>query len=146
MVWLLILFVIIGLVAVFSYIKKKQIELEESFQKRFAGKTIRCMDKYALFIAQQSDGYSHFRGTGYLVLTDQELYYERQFGHKVISIPLASIVDVGETLRLGGQSTGRSMLKVAFKDQKGQEDAVAWRVKQLHRWQDEISALIAKKV
>ena len=75
MVWILILFAIIGLVIVFRYIKKKEIELEEGIQNRFAGKKIRFMDKYALFIAQLSDGYSHFRGIGHLVLTDQELYY-----------------------------------------------------------------------
>jgi len=142
MIWLFGILAVIGLVIAFGYVRKKELELEERFQKRFAGKKIQLMDKYALFIAQQSDGYSHFRGVGRLVLTDQELHYERQFGHKIISIPLSSIVQVGETLRLGGQSTGKPLLKVDFRTQEGQEDAVAWRVKALHRWKNEISALI----
>ena len=145
MIWVLILLAVTVIAAGLGYVKKKEIELEASFQERFAGKNIRFMDKHAVFIAQQSNGYSHVRGMGYLVLTDEELYYKRQFGNKVLSIPLSSIVHVGQTSRLAGQSPGRSMLKVAFTTPAGQEDAVAWRVKELQRWIDEISAAIANK-
>ena len=145
MIWVYVLLAVIVLAAVLGYVKKKEIELEARFQKKFAGKNIRFVDKYALFIAQQSDGYSHVRGMGHLVLTDEELHYKRQFGNKVISIPLSSIVHVGQTLRLGGHSTGRALLKVVFTTLGGQEDAVAWRVKDLQRWKDEISAVISNK-
>jgi len=142
MIWILVTLAVIALVIVFRYIKKKEIQLEEDFQSRFAGKNVRIMDKYALFIAQQSDGYSHIRGIGRLVLTDQELYYKRQLGNKVLSIPLTSVLQVGETLRLGGQSLGKPLLKVDFRTQEGKEDAVAWRVKELDRWKDEIAAVV----
>jgi hypothetical protein len=142
MVCIYILIGIIGLVIAFRYIKRKEVELEKSFQQRFAGQNILLKDKYALYIAQQSDGYSHTRGTGYLVLTDQELYFKRQFGNKVISMPLQSILQASETLRLGGQSIGKSLLKVSFRNQQGKEDAVAWRVKDLHRWKNEIQKRI----
>jgi len=145
MIWVYVLLAVIVIAAALGYVKKKEIELEARFQKEFAGKNIRFMDKHALFVAQQSDGYSHVRGMGHLVLTDEELHYERQFGNKVISIPLSSIVHVGQTLRLGGQSPGRPMLKVVFTTLEGQEDAVAWRVKELQRWKDEISAVISNK-
>jgi hypothetical protein len=145
MVWVYVLLAVIVIAAGLGYVKKKAIELEADFQGRFAGKNIRFMDKHALYIAQQSDGYSHVRGMGYLVLTDEELYYKRQFGNKVLSIPLSSILHVGQTRRLVAQSTGRSMLKVAFTTLAGQEDAVAWRVKELQRWIDEISAAIGNK-
>ncbi len=137
--WVYVLLAVIGLALFMGYVKKKEIELEARIRGKFVGENIQFMDKYALFIAQQSDGYSHVRGNGYLVLTDQELYYERQFGHKVISIPLERIIQVGETLRLGGQSTGRTLLKVDFKTETGLEDAVAWRVRDLQRWKDKIS-------
>jgi len=142
MKWILIILGIGIIAAAFYFLKKKEIEMDQRFQKRFSNKNIRFKDKYALFIAQKSDGYSHFRGTGYLVLTDQELFFERQVKRKVIEIPLNSITHVGETLRLAGKSTGRKKLKVEFKDQNGRIDAVAWRVKELQRWIDEISALI----
>lgn len=126
----------------FVHLKKKQDEIEANFQKRFAGKKIRFMDKHALYIARESDGYSHFRGQGYLVLTEDELYFERQLVKKIIEIPIGSIVEVGKTKRLAGQGPGM-MLRVVFNSQDGQQDAVGWKVKELERWIHEIS-LVAR--
>ena len=136
--------IIVGIVFIFFVIlKRKQDEVEADFQKRFAGKKIRFIDKYALYIARESDGYSHFRGTGYLVLTEDELYFERQLNRKIVVIPTGSIIKAEETRRLAGQSTGRMMLKVAFETPGGEQDAVAWRVKKLEQWIKEIS-LVAR--
>lgn len=135
---------IIGIVFVcivivfFVHLKRKQDEIEANFQKRFAGKKVRFMDKHALYIARESDGYSHFRGQGYLVLMEDELYFERQLVKKIIEIPTGSIVDVGKTKRLAGQGPGM-MLKVVFKTQDGEQDAIGWKVKELERWINEIS-------
>ncbi len=119
MTWLIITIAILGVIIFFIFLKKKQDELEESFQKRFTGKNIRMIDKYALYVAKESDGHSHFRGSGYLVLTGDELYFERQMDGKIIMIPLSSIIKVDSTRRLGGQSPGKLMLKVEFKTQEG---------------------------
>jgi hypothetical protein len=126
----------------FVHLKRKRDEIEENFQKKFANKKIRFMDKQALYIARESDGYSHFRGQGYLVLTEDELYFERELVKKIIEIPIDSIVKVDKTKRLAGQGPGM-MLKVVFNTQDGQQEAVAWKVKDLERWIDEIS-LIAR--
>ena len=126
----------------FVHLKRKQDEIEANFQKRFANKKIRFLDKRALYIARESDGYSHFRGQGYLVLTEDELYFERQLVKKIIEIPTRSIVKVGKTRRLAGQGPGM-MLKVVFKTQDGGQDTVGWKVKELDRWIHEIS-LMAK--
>ena len=100
------------------------------------------MDKYALYVARQSDGYSHFRGMGYLVLTEDELFFERQLDRKIITIPIGSIVKVERTKRLGGQSLGKMMLKVVFETQDGEQDAIAWKVKELEQWIKEISIMV----
>ncbi len=93
--------IIVGIVIIFFvFLKRKQDEVRTSFQKRFAGKKIQFMDKYALYVAKQSDGYSHFRGSGYLVLAEDELYFERQLDRKIIIIPIGSIVKVERTKRL----------------------------------------------
>jgi hypothetical protein len=137
----------VGVVIVFFvYLKRKQNELKASIQKRFAGKNIQFMDKYALYVAKQSDGYSHFRGSGYLVLTEDELYFERQLDRKKIIIPIGSIVKVERTRRLGGQSPGKMMLKVVFKTQDGEQDAIAWKVKELEQWIKEISIMVRNSV
>ena len=131
-------------VCFFVYLKKKQDELEANFQQRFSGKNIRLIDKTALFVAQESDGYSHFRGIGYLVLTDDELYFERQLVSKVVQIPITSIKNVGETYSLGGQNPGKSMLRIDFKDSSDKNDSIALRVKELERWKNTIACMIGE--
>lgn len=140
MVWYVVIGVAsIALILFFMLLKRKQDALEESFQKRFAEKDIKLLDKYALFVAQESDGYSHFRGIGYLVLTSEELYFERQLKKKVVQIPVSCITHVGETTRLGGQSPGKTMLKITFKDLNGKQDSIALCVKELGQWKKEIA-------
>ena len=135
--------IIVGIVIIsFVFLKRKEDEVEASFQERFAGKKIQFMNKYALYVAKQSDGYSHFRGKGYLVLTEDELYFERQLDRKIIIIPIGSIVRVERTRRLGGQSPGRMMLKVVFETQDGEQDAIAWKVRELDQWIKEISITV----
>ena len=135
--------IFIGIVIIFFvHLKRKQDEIEANFQKRFAFKKIRFLDKHALYVAQESDGYSHFRGQGYLVLTEDELYFERQLVKRIIKIPTDSIVRVDKTKRLAGQGPGM-MLKVVFKKQDGEQDAIGWKVKEFDRWVKEIS-LMAK--
>ncbi len=139
--------IVIGIIIVivvtvfFVFLKKRQDEVEANFKKRFTGKEIKIMDKYALYIAKISDGYSHFRGVGYLVLTEDELYFERQLNREVIRIPADSIVKAEKTRRLAGQSTGRMLLKVIFETPDGKQDAIAWSVKKLEQWIKEISMM-----
>ena len=128
----------------FTHLKSKQDEIEANFQKKFAGKKIQFMDKHALYVARESDGYSHFRGQGYLVLTEDGLFFERQLVKKIIEIPIGSIVRVEKTKRLAGQGPGM-MLKVVFKTRNGAQDAVGWKVKELERWIDEISLTVRSR-
>ena len=126
----------------FVHLKKRQDEVEANFQSKFADKNIKLLDKTALFIAQKSDGYSHSRGIGNLVLTDDELYFERRLITKVLEIPLSSIVEVGETNRLAGQGLMRPMLKIDFIDRLGETDTVGIQVKELALWKEVLSVSI----
>jgi hypothetical protein len=144
MKWIVMFLAVVVIVIFFRYLRKKQNELEENFQRRFTGKKIRFMDKCAVFRAQESHGYSQSQGMGYLVLTDDELYFERTFLRKVLPIPTTSITKVGETKRLGGQNPGKPMLKIEFKDNEGNKDSIALTVKELSKWQNEISAVVRK--
>ena len=142
MPWYIILFPVVIVIIFFFMLKKKQDEIERNFQKRFAGKKILLMDKYALYVARERDGYSHFRGNGYLVLTNDELFFERQLNKMIVKIPVNSILGVDKTRRLGGQAPGKLMLKVNFKNSDGSEDAIAWKVKELDKWINTISGNI----
>lgn len=141
MIWFV---VSIALVCVVLFLKNKQDQLEESFQKRFAGQQILSMDKYARLIAQQSHGLSQVSGMGYLVLTGQELYFKLQLNSKEISIPGAALMSVGETRRMGGKNPLRTMLKVEFRTSDGQEDAIAFLVKDQPLWKAEIAKVMKK--
>ncbi len=145
MTWFLISIAIICIALFFLFLKKKQDELEKSFQKKFAGQKILYMDKYARIIAQQSHGLSQTAGMGYLVLTSQELYFKLQLINKEISIPVASLMNVGETRRMGGKNPLRTMLKVDFNTIDGKEDAIALLVKDLPRWKIELSHIMKKQ-
>lgn len=126
--------IIIGISAItwfFVFLKKKQDKLEANFQKRYSGKTIRCLDKCAIFRAQESNGFSQSQGNGYLVLTDDELYFEMTLLNRVLSISIASIVKVEQANRLLGVNPGRPMLKVTFADCNGNIDSIALSVKEL---------------
>ena len=141
MIWIIVIIAAAIIIKFFIFLKNRQDELEASFQQRFGGFKIQFMDKHALYIARESDGYSHFRGTGYLVLAKNELYFERLLKRKIIIIPTSSIITVEKTKKIAGQSPGM-MLKVVFKTPEGEQDAVAWKVKELDRWIKEISAMI----
>lgn len=126
----------------FVYLKKKQDELEIDFQKRFSGKNIRYLDKQAVFRAQQSRGYSQAQGKGYLVLTDDELYFEMTLLSVILSIPVASITRVEKTNRLLGVNPRRPMLKIEFDDGSGNNDAIALNVKELAAWMNAITEAV----
>jgi len=136
---------IIIIIGFFVYLKKKQDELEDDFKKRFSGKNILLLDKHAEFIAQESDGFVQVRGLGYLVFTDEVLFFQRQLGNKIVLIPIHSIVQAGETRRLGGRSPGRTMLQIKFKDNSGKNDSIALLVKELSLWKKVIAGAIDKK-
>ena len=139
--------IILGVSAViwfFVYVKKKQDELEASFQQRFAGKKILFMDKHARIIAQESHGYSQTMGMGYLVLTPEELYFKLQLINKELTIPVYSLLAVGETRRMKGKNPLRLMLKIDYKSSDGNKDAIALLVKDLPRWKIEISNVMKK--
>jgi hypothetical protein len=146
MKWTIVAIVVFVTIILFVLLKRKQDELGENFKKRFSGKDIQYMDKYALYVATKSDGYKHFRGSGYLVLTNKELYFERLFKKKIIILPISSILNVGKTMRLAGQSPGSLMLKVTYKTQDGENDAIAWKVKDLERWIREVSAMMKNHI
>ena len=139
MKWIHIVLWAIGIALFFALLKKRQDEVERTFQQRFLGVSIRLLDKYALYVARASDGASHIRGIGYLVLTDKELYFKRQLDKMVIAIPIASIQEVGETMRLAGQCPGKRMLKVDFHTEEGEADAIAWCVKDREKWIHELT-------
>ena len=135
----------IAIVWFFIILKRKQDALEENFQRLFSKAEVKRLDKHAVFKAQQSHRYSQAQGMGYLVLTDDELYFEMGLLDKVLSIPVANISKVGQANRMLGVGTLRPMLTVECEDAAGELDAIALSVKELGEWEHDIAHAMAER-
>lgn len=133
------------LIRFIRFARRREAELEQNFQARFAGEEIIHMDKQVQIMAQQSRGFSQASGLGRLVLTPRELYFTMQLMNREIAIPVSSLKSVGETRRMGGKGTIRPMLKIVFSTPDGEEDAIALIVKDRERWQAEIAGIMAER-
>jgi len=137
-----ILLIVSVVVWFFVFLWRKQQEVEQNFQRRFAGKKILKLEKHAHFRAHESSGYSQVSGQGYFVLTDKILYFEMVLMKKVIEIPLSAITNVEFTYRLLGVSPARKMLRVQYVDAKGRRDSIALTLKDREGWQRAIKLAI----
>jgi hypothetical protein len=71
------------------------------------------------------------RGNGTLVLTDSELYFERWLPRKEFHVPLSTIQSIETPTSFLGKTNFRKLLKVDFRNDAGQNDAIAWLVPDL---------------
>lgn len=126
----------------FVFLKRKQDPLESKINNRFAEKKILHLDKTVTFKGHESEGYSQIQGGGYLVLTDEELYFEMTMMEKIVSIPVSSILKVDQSRRLKGVGTIRPMLIVEFADSNGEKDSIAVFVRNLPLWIKHINDVI----
>lgn len=139
--FLVLIFVILSILFIISFfkkLKKTQDELKELITQRFEGQTIHLRDPIAFLVAQQSRGYSQRQGNGNLILTDHELFFAMTIPKTIISIPLKTIKNIERPLRMCGQCIMKKLLKINFTTPEGTETAIAWYVKELDRWENEI--------
>lgn len=126
-------------------LKKRHDEFERKIHETYSNKNTQRIDKAVFLAAQESRGLSQTQGLGYLILTDSCLYFEMQPIDKTIEIPLSSILNVGETYRMGGKSTGKRWLKIEYKI-NDENDALALSVKKLDEWQKDLQQAIKENV
>ena len=126
------------LVWFFKKLKAAQDEIKATIEERFSGQKIHMHDRLALHVAQQSSGYSQKRGNGNLILTDHELFFAMPCPKTIHTIPLKSILRIERPTRMGGKCMMKPLLKVCFKTETGEEDAIGFHVKELDRWESEI--------
>ena len=144
MIYIGIFAIVLVLIVLFVFLKKKQDELEERFQSKYSGSIIEKLDKQVFLAAQESKGYSQSQGLGYLILTDEHLIFDMQLMDNIITIPLSSITNIGQTRRMGGKSTGKTWLKVEYRDNSGRNDALALSVKNLDVWQEKLKSITGR--
>ena len=98
----------------------------------------RRVDRAASFFGQQSRGPGQIRGNGTLILTESELIFEMWLPRREFRIPLASIESLENPKSFLGKSRFTPLLKVVFNDQQGSKDSMAWQVRDLSGWMEQI--------
>ncbi|MHA1111328.1 MAG: hypothetical protein ACTSRE_09515 [Promethearchaeota archaeon] len=95
------------------------------------------------YFGQESKGLGQVRGNGSLILTDSELYYEMWAPKRVLRIPRNSILRVENPSPKWHlkKSKSRPLLKIHFRNEKGEEDSAAWIVPHLEQWIQHVSGL-----
>ena len=117
----------------------------KSILEKFEVKDIICLLVGANFFGQESLKLRQVRGNGVLVLTSEELYFEMWIPKRVFRIPIYSIIDLEETKWHLRKTKNRLLLKIIFTNSMGETDSVAWIVRDLDLWINEIQNQMAKK-
>jgi hypothetical protein len=121
--------VFLALVASFAFLRRLADDRERAARERFPD--ARLIVRGANFFGQQSSGVLQGRGNGTLVLTDSELFFERWVLRKEYHIPLTAVESVETANSFLGKSIFQPLLKVNFRNDAGQPDAIAWYVPDL---------------
>lgn len=140
MVWIIV-GVVVVLYFVLAALKKSQQNQSAEILDKFKDKKVLKSAQSANFFGQQSQGMAQMRGNGALILTDNELYFQMLMPKKELHIPISSISQVETPKSFLGKSKFMPLLKVEYKDDKGQTDAAAWLVKDLSAWKEAIEKL-----
>jgi hypothetical protein len=98
---------------------------EQALRARFP--QARVIIPRANFFGQESKGRFQWRGNGTLVVTDQEVFFEKWLPRREVHIPLTSIQAVETPRRFLGKTLGSNpLLKITYRAEGKQTDAVAW--------------------
>ncbi len=140
MTWLIVsVFIVFSVIPFFMWVYNKAKAHEQFIEDKFAGFDIIHLDNKVVLKAQLSRGYSQIQGLGTMVLTKNELYFKFQLINKDYAIPTAFITRCETTTRLKGVGTLRPMLKVNFKTDSGEDDALCFFIRDLSLWQEKLA-------
>ncbi len=105
---------------------------------------ILIFDDMVNFFGLESLGIWKTRGNGVLMLTEEELLFGMWKPKKELIIPVKSITKITNPKSHMHKSVFKPLLKVIFKNEKGNYDSAAWLVHDLNRWNEILNDLILK--
>jgi hypothetical protein len=91
----------------------------------------RHVESGALFFGQEPRGAAQMRGNGTLILMDDELLFKQWVVNRDFRIPLKLIQSIETPRSFLGKTQGVQLLKVTYLNESGEQDALAWRVRDL---------------
>jgi hypothetical protein len=120
---LTVLIIAVPLFAALLWFRRVVAQRAQAARERFPN--ARLIVPGANFFGQESHGVTQLRGNGTLVLTDNELYFERLLPRREYRIPLHAIRALETVTSYLGKSIFRPLLKVVFVDEAGNTDSMA---------------------
>lgn len=146
MVLAILLFVAVLLIAIGLItrlvLKNLQKQGEEILKTRFKAEETLEKDLTANFFGIRSLGTGQIRGNGLLVLTRDQLWFQRYGAQEPIRIPTEQIQKVSSVRSHLGKTVGKELLSIEFKNNSSQADAAAWLVSDLEGWKNNLELLI----
>lgn len=117
-------------------VSRRAARMEEEARRELGDRLRRVESVRGLGL--RSAGRGQVRGTGTLVLTPDELIFRQWVPRRETRIPLAAVTSAGRERWWLGKTVGRPLLRVAWAADGGAEDAMAWQVRDLDGWLDEL--------
>jgi len=123
-------------------LRRLRDRLRRRIGARFPDTEMLKLDLYANFFGVRSRGFNQIRGMGGLVLTPQYLYFLRAAPQKEFAIPLDAIHRIDYPRQFLGKSILYPLLRVTY-TLDGEEEEIAWAVRQPQEWGKVIARAIA---
>lgn len=147
---LTIVVLVLGLIAFLAVVlgglllilrRSSERKLEEA-RAALAQDGVMAAERMANFFGTQSGSMRQIRGNGNLFLTRGALVFFMFVPRRRIDVPLESVVWLDEPEWWSGKSVGKRLLAVAFHTTSGEEDAVAFYVRDPDYWVSRIIAAV----
>ncbi len=103
-------------------------------RRRYQDRGIELLDNGANFFGVESRGHGQVRGNGCLVLTADEVAFVMWLPRRELVIPRERILGTETPRSHLGKTKGVKLLKIRFRDEVGNEDSVAWAIRDLQAW------------
>ena len=116
------------------YLNKLERQKSSKLYNEYKDEKIKEFDSKANFMGRKSAGYKQIRGNGVLLLTEEEIVFERWFPEKRIVIPINSVQNTEIVNSFLGKSKSKSILKIDFRDKEGNSDSCGWIVEDYEDW------------
>jgi len=97
----------------------------------------------ANFFGLESLGVWKIRGNGVLLLTKEELIFGMWKPKRDLLILVRNIIEISNPKSHMHRSVFRPLLKIVFKNERGESDSAAWYVRELDKWNQILNELIA---
>jgi hypothetical protein len=127
---------------------RRQASLRESARAEvlelLGGAEPRRIDDQVNCFGLESRGMAQVRGTGCLAATGNEVVFVLWYPRRTLCIDRSEIVGIDTPTSHLGKSRARPLLRIRFTIPTGEEDAIAWWVRDLAGWLDELGAVPAR--